>query len=389
MIHLFLNGGAANAGGGLTYLRNVVPHLSAKPGVQATILVSVSLRLELSNLPKVLFLEVEKQTSARRLWWEQTALPGFIQDSGAQVLVSAGNIALRRAPVPQILLSRNSLYTSSDFYRDLRARRDYALWCDTWVKGLLVRRSLHWADCVVAPSRAFAENLRHWAGVDVIAIPHGFDPDVFSRDKTPLPDHLHKKLNGSQDVLRLLFVSHYNYYRNFETLLRALPLLREKLKGRKIQLYLTCRLRNEENPGKYRTESVSALVNHLDIADSVVQLGAVPYQSLHHVYRACDMYVAHAYAESFGHPLVEAMASGLAVLASDIPVHHEICGEAARYFSRFSAEELATQIASVANSPEASHAMVESGRKRAGDFSWSRHVDELLALAHGLVGAKI
>jgi len=33
-----------------------------------------------------------------------------------------------------------------------------------------------------------------------------------------------------------------------------------------------------------------------------------------------------AYAETFAHPLVEAMASGLPVIASDLAVHREICG---------------------------------------------------------------
>ena len=47
MMHLFLNGLAASAGGGLTYLRNVLPHLSARPEVQVTAAVGPQLRREL------------------------------------------------------------------------------------------------------------------------------------------------------------------------------------------------------------------------------------------------------------------------------------------------------------------------------------------------------
>ena len=64
----------------------------------------------------------------------------------------------------------------------------------------------------------------------------------------------------------------------------------------------------------------------------VVELGAVPYSLLHQVYRECDIYVTPAYAESFAHPLVEAMASGLPIVASDLAVHREICQDAAIYF---------------------------------------------------------
>ena len=52
MMHLFLNGLAASAGGGLTYLRNVLPHLSAREGVQVTAAVNPQLRREFSGLPR-------------------------------------------------------------------------------------------------------------------------------------------------------------------------------------------------------------------------------------------------------------------------------------------------------------------------------------------------
>ena len=52
----------------------------------------------------------------------------IIRRSHADVLLSTGNFALRQSPVPQILLSRNSVYTSPDFYRDLLARHEYRTW---------------------------------------------------------------------------------------------------------------------------------------------------------------------------------------------------------------------------------------------------------------------
>ena len=156
-------------------------------------------------------------------------MPAVILKSGADVLLSAGNFALRKSPVPQILLSRNSLYTSKDFFRDLRQRREYGFWLETRIKGDLARRSIAWAERTVAPSEAFAQELRQWTGRSVAAIHHGFDHEAFFRDVRPLPDEVRHKLDldRDQEAVRLLYVSHYNYYRNFETLLRALPLLRD------------------------------------------------------------------------------------------------------------------------------------------------------------------
>ena len=92
-----------------------------------------------------------------------------------------------------------------------------------------------------------------------------------------------------------------------------------------------------------------------------------------------------AYAESFAHPLIEAMSSGLPVVASDLPVHREICGDAAIYFPRFSPEALAEQILQLHRSTELRERLSQNGLRRARDFSWSEHVEGLVSLAWELV----
>ncbi len=261
MMRLFINGHAASAGGGLTYLRNVLPQLARRRDTETTVLLNSKLRREFSELGNISFVETpESFGGLRRFLYEQTVLPRQIRRSGSQVLISAGNFALRNSPVPQILLSRNSLYISRDFVRDVRTRGDYAIWMDTLIKGWLARQSIGWADITVAPSEAFARELSAWSGRKAVAIHHGFDADAFTSDATPLPAEAQAQLEDGQDALRLLFVSHYNYYRNFETLLRAMPLLNRRLKTRKVKLYLTCRLNSHDNPGCYKAQAARSLL---------------------------------------------------------------------------------------------------------------------------------
>ena len=382
MIRLFINGLAASAGGGVTYLRNVIPHLARRVDAQTTLLVNSVIRQEFGELPNVSFAEVVASYGApRRFLCEQTTLPKLIRRSGAQVLISAGNFALWNSPVPQILLSRNSLYTSGDFLRDVRARGDYAIWADTIVKGWLARRSISIADITVAPSEAFAQELSQWSGEKVLSLHHGFDRDAFASDAAPLPAAAKTQLEQGKDALRLLFVSHYNYYRNFETLFRAMPILISRLKGKKVKLFLTCQLSSGENPGTYRAESAASLANDLRGSQNIVELGTIPYRSLHHLYRACHIYITPAYAESFAHPLIESMSSALPVVASDLPVHREICRDAGIYFPRFSPDELAERVLQIQDSPELAEKLSRNGLRRACDFSWSEHVELLIVLA--------
>ena len=383
-MHLFINSLAASAGGGITYIRNVVPHLAASPELQVTIALPPLLRQQFQTFPNIHFLELLIPT-ARRYWYEQSMLPGVIRDCSADVLLSAGNFALRKPPVPQILLSRNSIYTSDDFYRDLLSRREFKMWLDTHLRGALAKRSITWADQTVAPSEAFAEELTRWTGIGVRCIHHGFDRNEFTSDLSPLSQDIEEKLRSTDGSLKLLFASHYNYYRNFETLIRALPLLRDRFANRPLKLLLTCKLSEGANPGSYSPRFAAKLIQELAVADMIVELGTIPYSQLHQIYRRSDIYVTPAYTETFAHPLVEAMSSGLPVVASDLPVHREICEDAALYFSRFDPKELATRVAEIASSPGLASRLSAASVSRSATFSWRKHTDALLSLAHSLV----
>ena len=385
-MHLFINALAASAGGGLTYIRNVVPHLARRDKLRATVLLDARLARELRTSDNLTFLERETPSSvAARFYDEQRAVPRLVRQCGADVLLCTGNFALLNSPVPQILLSRNALYTSRDFYADLRSRGDYRLWLDTAVKGAFAKWSIQLADTTVAPSEAFAEELRSWTGKPIAAIHHGFDRAEFARDQSPLPEDIREKLDSARDALRLLFVSHYNYYRNFETLIRAVPLIQQLLGSRKVVLFLTCKLADGANPGVYRAGTAAALVRELRLSRNVVELGAVRYGLLHHLYRAAHIYVSPAYAESFAHPLVEAMSSALPVVASNLPVHREICGPAGLYFDRFSPQELAERVAEVALSVDLAQKLSQAGLDRSSAFSWKGHMDQIVQLAEGLI----
>jgi glycosyltransferase involved in cell wall biosynthesis len=384
MMHLFINSLAASAGGGLTYIRNVLPHLAATPDLHVTVALSPGLKEEFGDLTNIDFLELEC-SPARRFWYEQSVLSSLIRRYRADVLLSTGNFALRRAPVPQVLLSRNSIYLSADYDRDLLSRREYRMWLDTRLRAVLAKRSIRWANVTVAPSEAFAEELRRWTGAPVLAIRHGFDPAGFTHDSSPLSSEVEEKLRSAEGSAKLLFVSHYNYYRNFETLIRALPLLRDRMAGRPIKLLLTCSLVAGKNPGSYRPEAAAELVKKLGVSGMVLELGEIPYRQLHKLYANADVYVTPAYTETFAHPLVEAMASGLPVVASDLPVHREIAGDAALYFQTFSANELAETVAQVAQSAETSKRMTAVGRARAQRFSWKTHVERIVDLSRALL----
>jgi glycosyltransferase involved in cell wall biosynthesis len=91
--------------------------------------------------------------------------------------------------------------------------------------------------------------------------------------------------------------------------------------------------------------------------------------------------------ETFGHPLVEAMASGAPVASSNRTAMPEILGDAGQYFDPLDAAGMADAIVRIIEEPGLADALGERGRRQAKRFSWRRSArltaDVLVAVAAG------
>ena len=76
--------------------------------------------------------------------------------------------------------------------------------------------------------------------------------------------------------------------------------------------------------------SLHALAAELGIAEDVVFVGGVPLEETVRFYRAADVFVYPSFNETFGLPILEAMACGCPVVTSDISAMPETAGGAAR-----------------------------------------------------------
>ena len=166
-------------------------------------------------------------------------------------------------------------------------------------------------------------------------------------------------------------------------MIRALPLIQSRLKqqtGQDVQLVLTTNIERGAAYGGYDATAAAELIDRLGVREDIAMLGAIEYGSLHQLYRLCDVFVCPSYSESFGHPLVEAMATGTPVVAADLPVHREVCGQAAVYFEVFDEAALAAQCVRVLSDQTLSEKLKTDGLRRSRQFSWDEHVRQLDAL---------
>ena len=94
------------------------------------------------------------------------------------------------------------------------------------------------------------------------------------------------------------------------------------------------------------------------------------------LYSNASLFVFPSYSETFGLPLVEAMASGVPIAAANAASMPEVAGEAAVYFDPFSIEDIAKTIEAVVNDKNLSDSLRQRGLAQAKQFSWKRSAEE-------------
>ena len=390
MPRILINALSSTAGGGITYLRNVLPRLERFDVLNHYVVLvppehlnqykpysSELMRIETVNPPG---------GALGRAIWEQTFLRNFIRRNRIGVLVSLGNFAMLGTRVPQVLFNRNDLYFSEDFEKDLKLRGQQMMLISHRVKSRLARASIKQAQINITPTSAFAERIRHSDELSDIRfeiLPFGFDPHVFTSSEQKLDPRQIAMLRPDEHCHRILYVSHYNYFRNFETLIRALPAIKEGIRKRQnkdVLLVLTTDIRQGMVYGGYDSSEAARLIDDLNLRDSIAMLGPVDYGRLHFLYGLCDLFVCPSYSESFGHPLVEAMALGLPVVSAYLPVHREVCADAALFYRVFDEADLAEKSLRVLTDIALSETLRQRGLERSKEFSWDKHVRKLIRL---------
>ena len=99
--------------------------------------------------------------------------------------------------------------------------------------------------------------------------------------------------------------------------------------------------------------------------------GYVDDDTLASLYRQALAVVSPSRYEGFGLPLVEAMAAGTPVLASDIPVFREVAGDAAVFLPVDDAAAWKHALAGLAADPGLRGRLAARGRERARAFDWA------------------
>ncbi|MDI6850598.1 MAG: glycosyltransferase family 4 protein [bacterium] len=207
---------------------------------------------------------------------------------------------------------------------------------------------------------------RHFPIGEHKIIPNGIDVEKFN----PIGDFYNFPFQRKEHEIYILFVGRLELRKGTKYLIRAFNIIGKKYPETRLIIGGDGPLRN----------SLEKMVDP-DLADRVNFLGFISSNRLPALYRSCDIFVSPAIGgESFGIVLLEAMASGKPVIASNNEGYMELVSDGIDgfLFERKNVAQLVDKLELLIKNPDLRRKLGEKARLKALNYSWPKIAKEVL-----------
>lgn len=356
-------------GGSETVLRHLIQNLTdLESRDDFFIFVGNEARGSFINLPRNLYeiaIPVPSRFRPFRLVWEQLILPLQCARYRIDLLHSAGYTAPLAVGCRSVvtIFDLNYHFHPEDFSKS-----------QLHVYRLLIPAVAKRVDMIVTLSQNSKRDL-----VKVLRVPENkivVIPGAASQsfgDRTYVEDEIQaclRKYGVEGGFIMGVAASHP--HKNLPMLVGALGLLKD-------QGDFPYRLLLAGFPGRGQ-RSLLAAIERLDLAQDVVVTGWIPGRDLALLYHAARAFVMPSLYEGFGLPVLESMASGTPVVASNLGALAEVVGDGGLLVDPTSKEQIAAAIRAAAANGAFREGLIARGLSRASQFSWKTHAENVLRL---------
>lgn len=234
-------------------------------------------------------------------------------------------------------------------------------------------RSIIEPDYLIAVSRFWEKELRYRYSLPPTLIHNGVDIEKFKIQEGSSKEKAKKDFSVSRCKV-ILSIGGIEPRKNTLTSLRTFDIASQyfKTKGERL-VWLIGGGETLFDYRAYREEFFSEINSMgLNLGEDIILLGAVPEDSMPRLYRAADVLVFPSVKEGWGLVVLEAMASGIPVVASKIEPLTEYLRdeENAILISPMDYEALAQKIIKVLENNELRNKLIRNGMKTAQAYSW-------------------
>jgi len=300
----------------------------------------------------------------RRIFWQQWQLPPQLLLDGVDVFHGPGYITPVHCPVPSVVTVYDVIALTHPELCSMGNRLHYR-----WMLPRVLRR----ATRAIVPSEAVRDDVLHLFPeiTDRIrVVPLGIDGAFFDQPDTETLGHVRAKYHLPEHFI--LFLGNLERKKNLSLLVQAFS----ELKAASViphRLVLAGCL-------KTATEDLHKSIEDTAAGATIRLLDYVPGEDLPSLYQLADVFVLPSLVEGFGLPVLESMALGTPVVASNRGALPEIVADAGLLCDPEDRVSLTDALLRLITDEGLRDRLIEAGRIRARQFTWKTAARRVMAI---------
>ena len=227
-------------------------------------------------------------------------------------------------------------------------------------KKIFLRKVLYSASKIVVPTKDYIAIISKKYAISkdkIIVIPYGVDLNNFKSMSVKL-----------HNPIRLLFVGRLTKQKNIPLLIKSFKKIIDN-NDFNIELHIV-------GEGEDKNKII-LLIKTLKLDNRVVLHGSLIGNKLHKIYLNSDIFILSSMYESFGIVLIEAMASGLPIVASNIPaVRNVVENNKTGLLVKTTPEDFSKAIEKLLMNSKLREKLIENGLEEVKKYNWDKIVSK-------------
>ncbi len=306
--------------------------------------------------------------------WEQFALPKAARQAGCQILHCTSNTAPVNCKIPLVVTLHDIIYLESNYLRILTgSATPYQKFGNVYRK-MVVPRIVKVSQKIITVSHFEKTRIGEFFGMKgdnrLTAVYNGV-----SEHFKPVTDQL--ELKRVKEKYRLpdrffFFLGNTDPKKNTKGTLKAFSDFIQQTGSDHKLVMLDYNLNELE---KLLTE-----IGDKTLINRIVLTGYVVNTDLPSIYCQCEVFLYPSLRESFGIPMLEAMACGVPVITSNTSSMPEVAGTAAFIIDPYKPEQITDALIQVTNNHILKQQLIEKGLQQSAKFSWRAMASEVLEI---------
>lgn len=305
--------------------------------------------------------------------WEQRTLPASIKKDKIKLLHCTSNTAPVNVKVPLVVTIHDIIYLEKWMIREGSWYQRFGNLYRRWNVPKIAER----AEMIITVSDYERQRIIEGLGIQPERVRTIYNAcgNHFTPERNVEKLEAFKKKMNLPDRF-VLFLGNTDPKKNLPNVMRALGIIHSKGKldfklvmpdfGRDALLNILKQQNNEH------------LINHIMLT------GYIPNNELPNLYRLAEIFLYPSLRESFGIPILEAMACGTPVITSNTSAMPEVAGKDAVLVDPLKAEQIAETIIQLLTNDTLRKKTITHGIQRAASFSWNKTAKEVLDVYHTL-----